>query len=215
MSVASHTDQQIDQVRKGQSDEGVVEAETQPSWRYRSAPPSMSAVEFLRPRESLEIGSGEQFRIGTHAANTMRHGAMRSPAPPTDLPGHAAGTAAPKARRRDKHERSGMHVPSGQARPTRGGMSAREMVRSRRTVAFHLRSSLLSKLCPHASLWMRAPVRCCVRRAKRRRRRPRQSRSGGSGRHSPSPPREAEAAAASGRCGTWAGVPARRTTCPT
>eukprot|EP01043_Picozoa_sp_COSAG02_P057277 COSAG02_NODE_6924_length_3285_cov_1.475204_3_plen_358_part_00 len=52
---------------------------------------------------------------------------MRSPEEPASR--GAAGSVAPKARQRYKHERTGMHVPAGQQRPTRGGMTAREMVR--------------------------------------------------------------------------------------
>ncbi len=52
---------------------------------------------------------------------------MRSPEEPASR--GAAGAVAAMARQRYKHERTGMHVPAGQQRPTRGGKSAREMVR--------------------------------------------------------------------------------------
>jgi hypothetical protein len=58
-----------------------------------------------------------------------RHGAMRSPVMRSPEEPSAAGSAAAMARQRYKHERTGMHVLAGQQRPTRGGMTAREMVR--------------------------------------------------------------------------------------
>ena len=82
----------------------------------------------MSPRESMEIGSGKGFRINEHAASTIRHDAMRSPKM-SPSPPHPAGSAAPKAHRSDKHTRIGMHVEVGEARPTRGKLGVREMVR--------------------------------------------------------------------------------------
>lgn len=78
----------------------------------------------------MDLSSGEHIET-IHARDTMRRQSATN-SPVMHSPGEPqkpAGSVQGMARRRDKHERVGMHVPSGQARPTRGGMTLRDMVR--------------------------------------------------------------------------------------